>query len=415
MKSKLLLSALLAAASALSAAPLVMPKTSESTIASAPLKQGEIAYEEIEGDAVALRVGDGGQVKRVVDPSAVRGYELGDVPRGEMAISWDPGITYSASKDKWTFPDTLEVTNRIIVTCAAGVQIANVTYQTINEIPGCAGEVPCGAVGCDVMGNVAIVWGTMAESGDLAVSNINVCAVVNGKRETVNDLTKLHVATVDSIGESELGQWREWARAQHAGNRGEDWAKYPAAATVKLKNNAVVHGDNFAWAMTSTTNLMLTASGRSLMDVHGNGVRSTNGLVIASIKNTNSNYVYVTVVNTIEAFDDQYLIVEHCNNMFDGLGNFVGLVRGRDYLWDTVWTDGVTTTNKITVLPRAFNPFDTNFLRVHYMSDVTDPFRIEFNCNVHVNEHLFLKGEDGQLYVIRVQPGGTLTATAINN
>ncbi len=417
MKQATTIIAAVAAALFANAAPLIVPKTNPETAFSTPLKTGEVAYMDERNGSVSMFIGDEGETKPVADPMSVRGYTLEILDRSEASIVWDTEIAYDNELDEWTlcghwagsqWINTLNVTNRIIITCRSHVRIADIVFDSVNQSPR-IGTPPCGSITTEINGNVAIIYCVKTEAGDFSISDLAIYEVANGNTEWVNDLTKLVVPTVDSMGESQLGKWREWAYHCRAGNLGQDWSKYHASNNVTVANGCQMAFDGkgttkgrYAIRQNNANELVVKAGDTNAIEVAFHGIAS-NSLCFTSVKYD-------------AAADKAYL---GWNLDADSVDLTKLTVYYKQHLTNATWTAAANAQKAIGIVtvPGVSNLVSDArecYWRLGYDAQVTRMLKTTINGELWVNGQFFLKGEDGQMWGIRIQPGGNITAIAVN-
>lgn len=373
--------------------PAYMPQTSLEQITESPLKLGEIAWAENADGSASIYVGSKTATPMLAtDPTALRGSRTEELDPSKYAVTCDDNVVYDGNGWKCTWAYGSPLTNRLYVVVPKDCIIDSVKYEFATTGGNVGGLHP--SFHESRTANEMTLAISCGEIGTCTVKNLKVNVKRAGECDGKTDLTKVKYTLTDAIGEFDFADLRNWARNYHLGNLGVDWSKYPAVHGVAMEDNALRFGENYVWAMGPQTNLTLTTLGKSIMDVHGNGVRSTNDFKLVSVKSSMSNYVFVVFENRIPNFDEDRLVVEYCDNLDSGLGNFASLVRNRDWGLDIVFANSMVTTNTITVFPTAFKNKSHGFLRIHYMTQVTDPFRVEFNVPVYARGGLYVVGND---------------------
>ena len=385
-----------------SAAALHIPEGGDLAIRNSPLSRGEAAYvAESDGRARLLVGGADGRPMEVKDAATLHGYRFAWLPREEFAVVAPDSWTYDPARDRWTAPGVV-ATNTIYVQCKAGVEIESIAYDWLAEKPGELMPITVGNVTHVIRGNVAEIIAARYEAeGNMYVGNIRVCVVSAGVLDEVNDLTDLHVNIKDSLGSIELGNLRSWAKNLYNGNRGENWASYPATNHVRLAGKRIDFGNNSRYYMRtdSRTNLVVSAGGYDAITVGFHGVNvDTNSFRITSVTAPNSSgTVTLTYVIDVDDFSP----------------SLMGVMR-RDDLVDDVWhvmDPGTYTVSGDTVtIPGQTNP--SGFYKLIYDGNVaSNVLEVRLRGNVVVEDALVLKGTDGNYYKITVGAGGVISAT----
>lgn len=416
---KVIVSAAVCAAVAANGAPLIVPKTSDATLVSNPLKTGEVAYRACGDRAVSMLVGDGGVEKPVVDPMAVRGYRVGMVSRSDIALSWDNEIAYDDDLDKWTlcghwsgssWVNTLNATNRIVITCLSHVRISDVVFDSVNQAPR-IGSPACGSITTEINGNVAIIYTVKNDAGTFELSDLAVYATIEGDKDIVNDLTTTIVPTVDSMGTSELGKWREWAYDCRAGELAYNWSLFPSKASVQMNggngfsfNYNKIERDRYQIRQNAHTNFVIVAGDTNAVEISYRGF-ATNTIRFLSVcysNTTDTAYFDWNVVADPSAFNVANLSVQY-----------------KQYVTNATWTTAANavktrTTIRVPNVSSLVADVSQCYWRLLYNGAVTRSLKTTINGDLQINGALFLKGEDGQIWRIRVLAGGTIDAVAVN-
>jgi len=389
-------------ASFAASAALYVPEGSDLAIRNSPLSRGEAAYvAESDGRARLLIGGADGKPMEVKDATTLHGYRFAWLPREEFTVVAPDSWTYDSALDRWTAPGVV-ATNTIYVQCKSGVEIESIAYDWLAEKPGEIMPITVGTVTHVIRGNVAEITAARYEAqGNMYVGNVRVCIVFAGVLDEVNDLTDLHVEIKDSLGNIELGNLRSWAKNLYNGDRGHDWANYPATNHVRLAGKRIDFGSNARYYMRtdSRTNLVVSAGGYDAITVAFHGINTdVESFRITSATSPNSSGV-VTLTYTIDVDD------------FDP--SLIGVMR-RDDLTDDVWhvmEPGTYTVSGDTVtIPGQTGP--SGFYRLMYDGSIaSNVLEVRLRGNVIVEDALILKGTDSNYYKITVGAGGVISAT----
>lgn len=225
---RLALAALLMAASADAA---TVPQTSEAQNLVSPPESGKLAYRLSDAESAILYVGEDGRAVAVSDPFALRSERTAPYPA--KAYDVDPGAATVGEHDGHVTYAAAEGAT-LTVTMLDGRAIGEVTWRT----GGSSGLIPGSADGAvTIDGPVATIDLKTANGGfayDIQVFAPSV--------ERVNDTTARDFVITDRLGTYRLSTLRAELLRHHDGNRGEDWADYPAKSRVKANGKAIWFG-----------------------------------------------------------------------------------------------------------------------------------------------------------------------------
>ena len=234
--------------------------------------------------------------------------------------------------------------------------------------------------------------------GTRSVARIRIRRVLNGRVDDVTDLTTLHMPVVDSIGETELGEFRSWAERRWEGNRGEDWSKYPAKTRATMAGKELVLSKTQRFGITGTpTQTVFRAAHHEAIVVKATG--SGRGYWGA--------FDVARVVQTATGAD---LLIEQD---IDGFNPSLIEVKGGATLNTNSWQTLSYSYTAADSTLHVVNSGNVYFYRVFYNGEPVDECSIDFNVPVYIRDALYLKGEDDHTYRITVS-GGTLSATAVD-
>ena len=384
-------------------AVLCIPETTTRTMAEYPLGRGQAAYIPGTNGTAAVYVGGEAGTMRVTDPLSIAGYRETFVPRGDLSISCDEGINYDAATDSWWWnTDETNINYRIFVVAPTGTKIREVTYSVCgfgeSGIPGAGGRSSVTVTNL----NQVVIEG-YRYGGTYGVSNIVLTAEYEGDPEHITDLTELHIRVIDSVGESELGGWRSQMLHAYDGNRGVDWADYPAKRHVKMNERPITFGSNsfHSVGMNLETNLAVMVRGHSALEFW----HSTDATVAAITNTTHtksgSDFIdtfYYDATRYTDSTDFQVLVAEGAGIRAD--------------VWAWVPPSQIAFSSGSFAITWPSNA-QSRFYLVYYRNALVDAVKVIVRAPIVIEGPLYLRGEDSMLYRITVS-GGTLSATAVD-
>ena len=386
---------LCAALSATAYAAFYLPETSTRTMEASPLRPGEAAYvRDPQGTATIYIGGNTGDVYRVAEPTGLRGQRVEIVPDAEIAVVSENVV---ASNGAW-YAIGSSTTGTVAFVTRGGESIESFTFD---RGEGSAGLSPDTAI---IVGNVhgsELRFMLMPHLSEwCCISNVVCRRAAYGDTPFVNDLTHKRYEMLDELGELELGKLRTWTKNLYNGNRGEDWASYPATNDVRIGTHSVRFGrmGRYGFREDGATNLVLQAGGRAAMTVAFHGI-STNAssFAITSIVYEDST-VYLTYTIDADNFNLANLAVKTKSNL-----------NGE---WRTLTSSEYTATSSTVVIPDQTG--NNNFYQLVYDGQsVTSVLEVRFRGNVVIEDALILKGTDSKFYQITVGAGGTISATEV--
>jgi len=384
---------------ALDSRAAVLPRTSEATMLASPLERGEAAY-VMEGDGTAtLYVGDDAGPLRVSDPAALRGVRTVNVPLGKYTVVPDANWSASASHTNGWYL-TARGKARIVVTAVDGADITHLDYRSDAAASGLLpGQMHVSVVYLGASVVIECELDPYAGSGE--IWDITPKRKAFGDADAATDLTAVRYSLIDEIGEFDFAHLRAWARDLYNGNRGEDWAAYPAAKPVRLAGKAVRFdaGGAYVARVESETNLTLRVNGYTAMEFTRVPGTTTQGSFTITSLDVPGDHATVTIgyTTSILGFDHTLLRVLTCNDLNEADWTYVDTSRC------TVTADTVTITGCSDSVA---------FFKLSYDGIASEDIKVVFRSPVTFENALYLRGEDSKLYRITVN-GGTITATEV--
>ena len=392
MKNRVIVFCLFAASAACA---LTVPQTSEATIHASPLARGEVAYIAEDGGATAYVGSDVGPL-RVSDPATLHGSRLVPVSADRYTIVPDSSWTTVSNGFKLA---TQNVTARLVVTSVDGAAIANIRYR-VDAVS--ASMMPADmAVAVTYNGSTVILDCRLTETASYAtITDITPQRYAFADRDAENDLTATKFMLHDSLGDIDFGDLRRWARDLYNGNRGEDWAAYPATKPAKLAGQPLRFdaGGAYVARVESETNLALKVNGYSAMEFLRVPGTTTQGSFTITSLDMPGDHATVTIgyTTSILGFDYTLLRVKTCDDLREGDWTYVDSSRC------TATADTVTITGCSDSVA---------FFKLDYDGVASEDIKVVFRAPVTIESALYLRGEDNVLYKITVN-AGAITATA---
>ena len=266
------ISALAAAAASVmgftAAAVTVLPETTPATLREYPLDPGAVAVvpDTATGGAEVYIGGADGTPLRARDPAALRGSRLLRLAAGEYSVAASPGFS-PGTNGAWR----LEGAASGSLTVSAETPLGRLDYlfdfpvapspnvPKVEEV-----RLAPNAIRLDVALN-GFDWGE--------IQNLTPRALAFGDRPVTNDLADVTYRMKDELGVWDLKDLRPWAKHLYDGNRGADWARYPATNTANLAGQRLIFDGNGRYAAQfSDTNLVVSAGGAPALEVVFRGV-----------------------------------------------------------------------------------------------------------------------------------------------
>lgn len=229
MKSLILTAALMMAAAGCTAA--TVPQTSEAQNLVSPPESGKLAYRLADAESAILYVGQDGKAIPVIDPYALQSTQTSPFP--ENAYDIDPGTATVGTYNGYT-SYRADSGAKLTITMLEGRTIGDVYFLT----GGGEGIMP-GMADAEVAINGPVATLSLKTSGGGFAYNIMVFPVTT---ERINDTTKRDFKITDNLGTYYLSGLRSSLLNHYNGNRGEDWADYPAKRQIKANGKEIYFG-----------------------------------------------------------------------------------------------------------------------------------------------------------------------------
>lgn len=387
---------------ALIIAAVFIPQASQLTLQNEPLEKGEAAYVESDAPGYARLYigGDNGAALRVEDSATVHGYEYEYIDRTKMTILPGAGLTYSSGADKYSADSALG-TYSLTIMAPFDVVVDSVEYTENTLYPVDMIEQSNGTVEHVIKGNLVTITLTRTDThGELSVSGIKVRRVFAGNKDQVNDLTKLQFTLLDDLGEYNWRSLRTWVTHLYDYNRGEDWSRYAAKDTVKVNGQTIQLSANNRFAIHSYTNeVVIRAASHPALIVRASGTgQGYEGAFELGKPVLTAEGVDVPLYFDITDFDVSQLVIS----------GGVSLVTSQ-------WTEHSFTFDALasTLHIAAGEPAPMRFFQAYYAGEAIDAAAVEVTVPLKVQSQLYLKGDDDQIYRIKVT-GGVLSAELAN-
>ena len=386
---------------AILAAAAFLPETSPRTILNNPLSPGEVAvYQEKEFTTATIYVGgETGEVRRVSEPTAIKGYRLEQIPEDELSIVWDDSITYS--NREWSIEEN---SGNIVITTRGGEPIADYSYM---QYCGKAGISPANHMVCtdNLKDNQLTIYISASGALSVDIKDLKIWRVAFGDVPYTNDLQKITYTMKDELGVFDMKDVRKWAKNLYNGNRGEDWAKYLPKVDVDMKDRAIAFGKDikrYAIQENPNTNLVINAGDYEAMSVRFYGTSTfSNAFRVTAIDTSqlNDGIVVLTYSLDTDDFDAAEFHVEYRESLESGS-------------WAELSSSAYTlnTTSHTVTIPNQTS--SSGFYRLKYTGTASNIVEVRFQGNVIIEDALILKGTDGVYYKISVN-GGVISATAV--
>lgn len=389
-----------------------IPEARLDSLAENRLDPGEVARVEREGPYAELYIGGTNGNLRVADSSALRGYKPRTLDPTEYYVEGFSGWTYDDVAG--TYTATQGQTNTIQIIAPYGVKIGSVEMRT--RFTG-EGLIPAQyTLSEETRSGNSYTWKcAFVRAEALVVDGITVKAVDEGEIDWENDAVATSFLINDALGLYDLKQLRTWARDLYNGNRGEDWAKYKAAAPVRLDGQLVrfAEDDRFTLSLVSPSNLVLQAAMRDAMEIKvRQAVEATScttiGVTHASIgTGAQGSPVTILFICDAAAFSTNNLGVVVSDKPAGGA--WLGL-EPSDYTVSNISTTNGFATGTVTIPGGVIG--DMRFFKLRYGAATSDAVDIVLHGRVIVKDTLVLKGTDGKYYQINVN-GGSISATEV--
>lgn len=278
------------------AADLIVPRTTTEQLNNEPLNTSAMAYSISEaGNAADLSIGgEHGERMNVIDRTGIHGYREKMMADDEFITTCSDGFTFDPTYNIYTLDTTTNntqfgVTNWIKVTAASDVLLKRITRTTVNHASDTTMDMPIADIWEEHEGNVFTifaVWNVAIEEdeythlpryGTVSIADIVAYKISLGSPWT-NNLNTMTFETIDSIGRSQLGKWREWAKNYTDRNNYQNWALAPATNSVVLNGNSVIYDTMARWKQFAEPDKMTIQAGgldAMVFDFHGSSVTGT--------------------------------------------------------------------------------------------------------------------------------------------
>lgn len=377
---------------AILAAAAFLPETSPRTILNNPLSPGEVAvYQEKEFTTATIYVGgETGDVRRVSEPTAIKGYRLELIPEDELSIVWDDSITYS--NREWSIEEN---SGNIVITTRGGEPIADYSYM---QYCGKAGISPANHMVCtdNLKDNQLTVYISASGALSVDIKALKIWRVAFGDVPYTNDLQKITYTMKDELGEYNLKDLRKWARDLYNGNRGEDWSKYKPKSNVQMEDKTITFGKDvtrYGIQQSADSNLVVKAGGYDAVSVKFHGTSTFDGsFAITSFEGPADGVVTLTYRIDADEFDPNEIHVFYRERLETGS-------------WSELSTSAYTHNGATHTITIPNQTAASGFYRLSYTGTTSNIIEVRFRGTVIVEDALILKGEDDVYYKITINNG----------
>lgn len=384
---------------AILAAVAFLPETSPRTIQTSPLAPGEVAvYQEPYLQSATVYVGGStGELRRVSEPTAIKGYRIEEIPDDDLSISWDSSLSYT--NGCWS---VRQGSGSIVVSTRSGAEITDYSYE---GYPSDASISPANAyrVYDECHGSRLVIY--LEATGEITANadSLVLRRVAFGDVPTTNDLKRVTYTMHDELGDYDLKDLRKWARDLYNGNRGEDWAKYKPKSNVQMEDKTITFGKDvtrYGIQQSADSNLVVKAGGYDAVSVKFYGTSTFDGsFAITSFEGPADGVVTLTYRIDADEFDPSEIHVLYRERLETGS-------------WSELSTSAYTHDGSTHAITIPNQTAASGFYRLSYTGTTSNIIEVRFRGTVIVEDALILKGEDDVYYKISVN-GGVISATAV--
>lgn len=215
-------------------ADATIPLTSEAQNAISPPASGKMAYRLADGSSAILYIGANGAAIPIGDPAALRANRVGPYDEALYDIDWGTATVVELNGQTCYKADSGAT---ITITMLNGEPISEA--QIASDYSQGGGMMPPSLTQtATINGSTATI--TVKTSNGALMTGALVYPPTTSR---VNDTNVQDFTIKDILGTYRLSLLRSELINYHNGNRGEDWAKYPAAAQIRTAGNEIYFGD----------------------------------------------------------------------------------------------------------------------------------------------------------------------------
>lgn len=391
-------------------AATIIPQGSEDGLNNTPIPDCNVVHLDNEGVATTqLYVGDRvGNQRRVIDNSAIRGSKLKKLTQDDFSIVASDHFTFSAAQGTWSWQTTQGsgVTATIHIAFKEPFRLIQKEWiYTDNDLDI---EILQPAAGFvireeDTPTSITLYCSLPAAQGHrgkLVFRGFNFTAAPYGEEtEVVNDVVENQVIISDKLGEYDLASLRESLLAHYDGNRGEDWASYPAQRNINAnsKTLSLDHYSRYRFIQSANTNKLMAANHEVLSIYADGGISSDDYKAIRILSwNQTTNGVDIVFEQDITGYDSNNLRVLYANDPTD---TFTALTKTTDWV--------LSSPNMVHIKPTAISSDEsTHFFRIGYEGTISNTVKLI------ISAPLIIKGDDNHYYQLHIN-NGVITATQV--
>ncbi len=414
-------------------ANVIVPKTSELLNDNVAYRVGELAViPNLENNTAQMFVGgENNKPLQVIDNASLRSQTTNKVLPNRYSIQIGAGVS-SPSNGVYQVATTNDLQAADVwvrVYPLAGAKITDVTFEQDGELLYDTGgmfepnEPRWDATVYDDYVEFKMVEYNGVRAGWLwNIRNIECYSLNRYQDGYINDTSVNKFYIKDIIGTYDLYTMRRYLLNYYNGNRGEDWYKYDAQSSVDLAGNALMFNGGEGYFMHQNGDSFgLHGGGRSLLTTEVGGlVRDDNvtNITITAFRVLNNN-ANVEIDATLkgknaDGFDFADVKVMYTASIEKDAVYWYPI----DYVptpmspSQTVNGSGVDYHYTFSI-PNPSSSATQGFFRITYQGLGSKTISVVFHADVKMLGGLYLQGDDGILYRIKIN-GGTISAEIAN-
>ena len=389
MKAPILILAALAGACI--HADTTIPLTSDAQNAVSPPASGKMAYRLADGSSAILYIGANGAAVPIGDPAALRANRVGPYDASLYDIDWGTA-------------NAVELNGQ---TCYKADSGATITITMLNGEPIGKAQIASdysqgGGMNPPSLSQEATINGSTAT----ITVKTSAGALMTGAfvypptTERVNDTLVQDYTITDILGTYRLSMLRSDLLAHYNGNRGEDWADYPAVRQVRTDGHEVYFGDasgatirprDAALAVSVLSRDVLTISATRGADVPETGSITVTDLYIGDTA--------VTLTATLDGVDPASVSLYTADELEEAFAPTAYAVEDKgagSYAFTTSRNPGEST----------------HFYQLRADGGVVSA-AVKIHGDLEVTGDLILTSPNGSKWRVTVSDAGALTATEV--